>query len=131
MRQKLDGLEPRKLSRFLPSKSYRLDAVIVSGVARRKKRPGPALEHLRRVAEPLGGRSTHRKFGGVWQRDDEIATVAGRLRRKRMNLLLVGEGGVGKTAVLVSAVRLRWRRSPPRTPPSVRNGWRPCRSALG
>lgn len=104
-RQRLDGLEPRELSRFLPSKSYRLDAVIVSGVVRREKRPGPALKHLRSVAEPLGGRSMHRKFGGVWQRDDEIATVVSRLRRERTNLLLVGEGGVGKTAVLVGAVR--------------------------
>ena len=111
VRQRLDGLEPRELSRFLASKAYRLDTVIVSGGARGQERSRPALPHLRRVAEPLGGPSMRRKFSGVWQRDDEIATVVGRLRRGRTNLLLVGEGGVGKTAVLVNAVRQVERQS--------------------
>ena len=111
VRQRLDGLEPREVSRFLMSKSYRLDAVIVSGAAREEERPGPALKHLRRVAEPLGGQSLRRKFSGVWRRDDEIATVAARLQRQRASLLLVGDGGVGKTAVLVGAVRKLERQS--------------------
>ena len=111
VRQRLDGLEPRELSRFLMAKSYRLDAVIVSGVARPEKRRGPELRNLRRIAEPLGGPSIRRKFSGVWQRDDEIAAVARRLQRERAGVLLVGEGGVGKTAVLVSAIRTLERQS--------------------
>ena len=111
VRQRLDGLEPRELSRFLMAKSYRLDAVIVSGAARKQKRRGPELPNLRRIAEPLGAGSMRRKFSGVWQRDDEIAAVASRLQRERTSLLLVGEGGVGKTAVLVSAIRTLERQS--------------------
>ena len=104
VRHILDGLEPRELSRLLMSKHYRLDAVIVSARARKQEGWKPGLPTLHRIAEPFGGASMRRKFSGVWRRDDEIATVARRLQ-KRANLLLVGEGGVGKTAVLVSAIR--------------------------
>ena len=110
-RQRLDGLEPRELSRFLMAKSYRLDAVIVSGVARRAERRGPELPSLRRIADSLGDPAMRRKFSGVWRRDDEIAAVAKLLERERAGLLLVGEGGVGKTAVLVAAVRTLERQS--------------------
>ena len=113
VRQRLDGLEPRALSRFLMARSYRLDAVIVSGVARREERRVPRLPTLRRIAEPLGGASTRRKLGGVWRRDDEIAAVLKRLQRERTSVLLVGDGGVGKTAVLAAAVRTLERRSSP------------------
>lgn len=104
-RQRLDGLEPRELSRFLMAKSYRLDAVLVSQVARRVDPSGPELPNLRRIAEPLAEPSRRRKFSGAWRRDDEIAAVAKRLRGDRAGVLLVGEGGVGKTTVLVAAVR--------------------------
>ena len=87
VRQRLDGLEPRALSRFLMARSYRLDAVIVSGVARREERRVPRLPTLRRIAEPLVGASMRRKLGGVWRRDDEIAAVAKRLQRERTSVL--------------------------------------------
>ena len=105
-RHRLEGLEPRELSRFLPAKSYRLDAVFVPRERRRREGRGPGLPILRRTAEPLAGPFMRRTVGGVWRRADEIAAVAERLRQRECTrLLLVGEGGVGKTAVLVAAVR--------------------------
>ena len=104
-RQILDGMEPRKLSRFLMARRYRLDSVTVRLSAGENERQEPALPTVRAVAETLAGKSLRRRFAGVWQRDEEIENVAGRLRRAHANLLLVGEGGVGKTAVLVAAIR--------------------------
>ena len=105
-RQRLEGLEPRELSRFLPAKSYRLEAGFVPRERRRREGRGPGLPILRRTAEPLAGPFMRRTVGGVWRRADEIAAVAERLRQRECTrLLLVGEGGVGKTAVLVAAVR--------------------------
>ena len=103
-RRQLDGLEPRTLSRFLPSRRYWLDAVFVAAPRRRGRPAPPDLPNLRMIAEPLG-RSTRPQPAAVWQREREVAAVAGHLQGERANLLLVGDNGTGKSAVLGAAVR--------------------------
>jgi ATP-dependent Clp protease ATP-binding subunit ClpC len=106
VQQKLQGLTPRELSRHLPPRSVLLEEVVVR-VARKEddRRPELELLTLGTVAEPLGERGVRRQFARAWEREAEVAAVVQKLGKEKVNVLLVGEPGCGKTTVLVQAVQ--------------------------
>lgn len=103
--QKLRGSSPRELARALPPGELTLTELAVTLRARRRPLPDPRGLLLRQVAEPLGENSLRKLLGRAWGREAEVADLASRLRQEQVNLLLVGEAGVGKTTALVEAVR--------------------------
>jgi ATP-dependent Clp protease ATP-binding subunit ClpC len=104
--QKLKGLTPRDLARFLPPPAVRLEETVVRVKPKgRAARAGDQPPALVQVAEPLGDRAVRKQFARAWERDALVAEAVRKLHHERTNLLLVGEPGVGKTAVLVEAVQ--------------------------
>lgn len=104
--QKLRGNSPRELARALPPGSISLTELAVTLRARRSAAPDPRALLLRQVAEPLGDNTLRKLLGRAWGREAEVADIAARLRRERVNLLVVGEAGIGKSTALVEAIRL-------------------------
>ena len=106
VQQNLRGLEPREVSRYLPPADVQLDEVVVR--VRYKPRNVPresTLPTLEKVAEPLGERAVRKQFAPAWERGPLVQEVVRKLHHERVNVLLVGEPGVGKTTVLVEAVQ--------------------------
>lgn len=107
VQESLKSHTPQQLSRYLPPKSIHLKDVVVSGGKRRvTTSPGlPELVHLRVVADPVGSDAMQRSFSRPHTRERQVTELAQLLGRERANVLLVGDTGVGKTSVLVEAVR--------------------------
>jgi ATP-dependent Clp protease ATP-binding subunit ClpC len=106
VQERLKGMSPRELSRQLPPKNIALDGIVLHINQKEKKdRDLPELKNLKSVAEPLGDKSLRRRFSRAWERESEVADLVQRISKERANVILVGESGVGKTAVLVEAVR--------------------------
>jgi ATP-dependent Clp protease ATP-binding subunit ClpC len=104
--QKLEGLTPQELARHLALPHAELADVVVR-LPRDVSAPlqVDAPTTLGRVAEPLGERAVRKQFARAWERDSEVALLIRKLHQEKANVLLVGEPGVGKTTVLVEAVR--------------------------
>lgn len=104
--QKLEGLTPEQLARHLALPHAELSDVVVR-LPREElvELKGDAPTTLGRVAEPLGERAVRKQFARAWERDTEVAVLIRKLHQEKANVLLVGEPGVGKTTVLVEAVR--------------------------
>jgi len=107
VQESLKNHTPQQLSRYLPPKSVRLEEIVVSGGKPRAITTTnlPELVHLKVVADPVGSDAMHRSFSRPYTRERQVAELAKLLGRERTNVLLVGETGVGKTSVLVEAVR--------------------------
>lgn len=104
--QKLEGLAPQELARHLAPPHVELAEVVVR--SNREAASGleiPAPRTLGRVAEPLGERAVRKQFARAWGRDAETALLVRKLHQEKASVLLVGEPGVGKTTLLVEAVR--------------------------
>ena len=105
--QKLEGLTPEEVSRFLPPVSVELaDLPVrvprdVSAHAQAPNLPPT----LKLVAEPVGERAVRKGFARAWGREAEVTALVHKLTREKANVLLVGEPGVGKTTLLVDAVK--------------------------
>jgi ATP-dependent Clp protease ATP-binding subunit ClpC len=106
VQEALKGLSPRQVVTYLPPRQMELAEVVVQ--VKRKAR-SVVLEQLwpalAQVAEPLGDRAVRKQFSKAWERDAQVAQAVQKLHQERTNLLLVGEAGCGKTAVLVDAVQ--------------------------
>lgn len=115
VQQRLQGMTPRQISRFLPPPAVWLDEIVVRQPrTTRDALKGPQLPVLSGVAEPLGHRAVRKQFGPAWERDAELAELTGRLRKESGNVLVVGEPGVGKTTLVAAAVNLlerEWRQA--------------------
>lgn len=106
VQESLKGLSPRQLSRYLPPKTVELDEIVLQQAHKPYRHNyAPELETLNRVAEPLGERNLRRQFSAAWEREREVADLAERLSREKTNVVIVGESGIGKTTILVNAVR--------------------------
>lgn len=104
--QKLEGLSPQDLNRFLPPKDVELVDLAVR-VAKDSATADPLelVPTLKQVAEPVGDRAVRKNFARAWGREAEVPHLVRKLHNERANVLLVGEGGVGKTTLLVDAVK--------------------------
>ena len=126
VQNELKGHTPQQLSRHLPPKAMSLGQIVVRGAYREPTDPGPRADTpLAAVAEPLGHPGVRRQFPQAWERHHEVADLAARLRGGRASVLLVGEPGVGKTTVLVNAVRAveREARRPGAASPARHRFW--------
>ena len=107
IRQELAGCTPQELSRLLPPRHVQLDRLHVRGLARSRAAIDPhhRFIELSAVAHRMNETAFRRLFSPAYCRDAEVATLAQRLHDRTSNLLLVGRDGVGKTTLLVNAVR--------------------------
>lgn len=107
VRRALARSTPQELSRYLPPKNVRLEQVSVH-VPRSKPRRAQdekSLATLNLVAQPVGHPGFRKRFSAAWQREEELADLVRRLAEQKANVILLGEPGVGKTTLLVNAVR--------------------------
>jgi ATP-dependent Clp protease ATP-binding subunit ClpC len=104
--QILEGKPPHSLARYLAPPHVELADVVVR-VPRELNRTEPreAPRTLGKIAEPLGERAVRKQFARAWEREQELALLIRKLHHEKANVLLVGEPGVGKTTLLVDAVR--------------------------
>ncbi len=105
--QKLEGLPPEDVARYLPPASVELIEVTVpiprdSSSASATAKAPPTLT---KVAEPVGDRAVRKGYARAWGREMEVAALAAKLHIEKANVLLVGEAGVGKTTLMVDAVK--------------------------
>jgi ATP-dependent Clp protease ATP-binding subunit ClpC len=112
LQQALGKKTPQELSRELMPGRIWLDAVHVRSDKATRRAAASRFAALESVAELLGRQRRGSRHARAIQRDSEVRQVAGQLAAGKFNLLLVGESGVGKTTVLVEAIRqyLRERR---------------------
>ena len=102
----LKGLTPQQLRTYLYPKSIHLDEISVrAGKAPVSVVPRPDITNLKLVADPLGSDDLRRSFSRPYGRERLVSESIQLLQRERANVLLVGESGVGKTSLLVEAVR--------------------------
>jgi ATP-dependent Clp protease ATP-binding subunit ClpC len=107
VQESFKGHTPQQLSRYLPSKSLLLEEIVVFDNKRRltTKPDAPELRHLGVVADPLGSDAMRLSLSRAHTRERKVAELTHLLSSERANVLLVGDTGVGKTAVLVDSVR--------------------------
>ena len=98
---------PQQLRRYLSPKSIQLDELAVrGGKPAVTTLTSPGLQNLNLVATPLGSDDMRRSFSRAFGRERFVSELVQLLQRERANVLLVGESGVGKTSLLVDAVRI-------------------------
>ena len=105
--QRLEGMTPEQLGAYLPPAEVELIEVVVP-VPREFSNPqniAPPPPALARVAEPVGDRAVRKGYARAWGREAEIVSLVAKLHREKANVLLVGESGVGKTTLMVDAVK--------------------------
>jgi ATP-dependent Clp protease ATP-binding subunit ClpC len=105
--QKLEGLTPAELAAYLPPPHAEL---LELAIPVPKEPPGavnaiPPPPTLAKVAEPVGDRAVRKGYARAWGREAELAALVRKLHHERANVLLVGESGVGKTTLMVDAVK--------------------------
>ncbi len=106
LQEALKGKTPQALSRYLPPKEVRLEEISLNIFHTERGEIDEAdLEALPSVAEPLGDRALRKQYSRAYERDREVAELVLRLERETASVILVGESGVGKTTILVDAVR--------------------------
>ena len=101
-RQELKGLTPARLLRLLPPTEWRLETISITPRQKKETDQGPQLKSLSKVADHAGA-SALRKMARTWERDMEVRDLENRLRQGQGSVLLVGESGCGKSAVLIEA----------------------------
>jgi ATP-dependent Clp protease ATP-binding subunit ClpC len=105
--QKLEGLTPQELGAYLPPAEVELADVVVS-IPREFSTPevhAKPPRALAQVAEAVGDRAVRKGYARAWGREAEVAALVQKLHREKANVLLVGEPGVGKTTLMVDAVK--------------------------
>jgi ATP-dependent Clp protease ATP-binding subunit ClpC len=106
VREVFQGAAPRQLEPYLPPRWLRV--VTERAQERRRRAPPEAPPRLAAVADAVA--HLRGRFSRPYGREAEGAAVAARLGREGQSLLLVGESGCGKTALLVAAARELERR---------------------
>jgi ATP-dependent Clp protease ATP-binding subunit ClpC len=106
VQSRLKGRTPQQIGEMLPPRQVSIENVVIQVPAnRRRKIETRKLTVLPTVADPLASRQMRRGFSRPWERDQQVAEVVRFLQKEKSSLLLVGESGVGKTAIIAEAVR--------------------------
>ncbi|MDP6360521.1 MAG: hypothetical protein QF473_35745, partial [Planctomycetota bacterium] len=105
VRESLKSLTPGQLSQYLPPRSSELDEVVVRVNKRKKQADWEAFSTLSTVAERLDDPTLRKQFSRAYERDKELQDLQTRLVQERANVLLVGEPGCGKTALVIDTAR--------------------------
>ncbi len=106
VQESLKGSTPAQFARLLGARDFALDEVVVYGSPRPRKRLfRPDVENLERVAEPIGDEASRKRIGRPLERETEVAELARRVVNEKASVILVGESGVGKTAVVARTAR--------------------------
>jgi ATP-dependent Clp protease ATP-binding subunit ClpC len=114
VREGLQGSSPRQLAGRLPPRQCRLDEIVVKH-ATKPPRARPAAERpefrvLFAVADPLmHDQRRKRSSSAAYGRDNLSGLLVQKLEEEKANVLLVGESGVGKSTLLLDAVRKIFR----------------------
>jgi ATP-dependent Clp protease ATP-binding subunit ClpC len=107
VQESLKNRTPQQLRSYVNPKSVHLDEIAVrGGKPSRSQSTLPEIKNLELVASPLGSDEMRRSFSRAFGRERLVSELAQLLERERANVLLVGESGVGKTSLLVDAVRV-------------------------
>ena len=102
----LKNRTPQQLRCFLHPKSIYLDELAVRGSNRNfVSITSPEIENLKLIATPLASDEMRRSVSRAFGRERLVSDLVQLIQRERANVLLVGESGVGKTSILVDAVR--------------------------
>ncbi|MEW6733350.1 MAG: AAA family ATPase [Acidobacteriota bacterium] len=105
VQEKLRGMTPQQLSRYLLPKQLTLEEIVLQVTSRERRHQPQAPPTLDIVAEPLGERSLRKQFSKAWEREREVVDLVQRLTKERANVILLAETGAGKTALLVESVQ--------------------------
>lgn len=106
VRSRLDRMSVSELVRLQPPNELQLDEITVRVKPRsRSIRLEDMLPHLSAVGSPMGVKTFRGRVSRALLREGDIRELVQRLHAERASVLLVGERGVGKTAILVDAVR--------------------------
>jgi len=106
VKERLRGLTPLALCKHLPAKNVALEDVTVTVSGEPKSRPDEGrCETLETVAEPLGAAAVRAQFSRALERDAVVAELVSRVRAEKANVILVGESGIGKSSIMIDAVR--------------------------
>lgn len=103
--RQLHGLTPQQLTPFLKSPKFELDVVRIRSKEIKFRDDNQVRPILKQVSDSLSSKQVRSLYGQAWKRESLVASLLPRLDSERANLLLVGEHGVGKTTVLVDAIR--------------------------
>lgn len=101
----LNGREPRELSRFLCPEEITVESLNVRLEFKEANSGQAKYPILEAVATPFGTRTHKSSFPQAWQRDDLVRELLQKLESPRGNLLILGNSGVGKSTLLVNAIR--------------------------
>ena len=106
VQEECKGMTLQQIARYLPPKNLALEEIAFHvhyyDQKWSYKQGAPTLLN---VAEPLGEKNLRRQFSRAWGREAAVANLIHRSQHEKANVILVGEPGVGKTAVLIEAVR--------------------------
>lgn len=105
VQENLKGATPLALAKFLPPRRVWLEEVALNIKSRdRSLEFVKETPFLNQVAEPLGAKEFSKR-AKAYERDAEIADLIRRLTTERANIILLGNSGIGKSTVLIEAVR--------------------------
>jgi ATP-dependent Clp protease ATP-binding subunit ClpC len=106
VQESLRGSTPLALTKYLPPKEVWLEELTFQ--SRRKSKNNESVKetpNLIAVAEPLGAKDFTKKVSKAYEREKEVADLINRLTKEKASVIILGEGGVGKTTVLTEAVK--------------------------
>lgn len=106
VQESLRGSTPLGLSKYLPPKEIWLEELTFQ--SRRKSKKEEYVKetpNLINVAEPLGAKDFSKKISKAYEREKEVGDLIKRLTKEKASVIILGESGIGKTAVLTEAVR--------------------------
>lgn len=101
----LDGKPPIELSRFFPPENIAVGSLNVRIRNKSNQRYSQSLATVETVASRLASRQHKSTFPQAWQQDNLVQQLIEKLEVPFGNVLLLGNSGVGKSTILVNAIR--------------------------